>query len=1157
MLKKLKQFNLPEIEEKVLKFWKENDVFKKSLKNREGQKPFRFFEGPPTANGRPGMHHVLGRAFKDIILRYKTMRGYYVPRRAGWDTHGLPVEIEVEKELGIKNKGEIEKFGIAEFNARAKASVWRYKSDWEKLTERVGFWLDFDNPYITYDKNYIESLWQVFARIAEKGFLKKLHKIVPWCPRCQTPLSSHELGQPGAYKKTKDPSVYVKFALQKKEYLLVWTTTPWTLSANVAIAINPKLTYTKYKIGDEYLWSHNPPPSSLVGGKSMEVEVVEKISGKKLVGLKYRPLFDLPKSYKLNTENYYKVLGADFISTEEGTGLVHIAPAFGEDDLKLWRDENFGLNDIPTTVDDAGIVKSGFPGAGKFIKEADKDIIVDLAKRDLIYFAGIIEHEYPFCWRCSNPLIYFARFSWFIEMSKLRDKLLAANQKINWIPENVKEGRFGEWLKEVKDWAISRNRYWGTPLPIWECAKCENYFVAGSLQDLNKYSFAPNKFFIARHGEADHNINGHIAAGPEKGRPIAKLTKEGIRQIEKTAQELKKEKIDIIYCSPYTRTKQTAKIIAKATGAKVIVEKQLGEINTGVFNGRLVSEYEKFFEKPIDKFFKSPLGGESLSEVKKRMLSISKVINKNHVNKNILIVSHGDPLWMLEGVLKGFSNNEILDFPILKVGEWRKLEFNNWPYNQDGKIDLHRPFVDEIYLRCSFCEKGKMERVKEVADVWFDSGAMPFAQWHYPFENKEMIDKQLQFPADYISEGMDQTRGWFYTLLAVSTLLDYEVPYKNVISLGLLLDKHGQKMSKSKGNVVDPFEMANKYGADVMRWFFYTINAPGETKKFDEEELKKVLRKLILIIYNSYSFWNGYADKKVQKIKESSVLDNWITTRMGQLISEVTANLDKYDVEKSGRLIELFVDDLSRWYIRRSRGIFQDVARGNVSLKKSWQSASATLASVLRDLSKIMAPFIPFFSEALYQSLDGGKKSVHLEDWPVVDKKAIDEDLLNQMAEIRRLAALALAEREKSEIKVKQPLARLKVKSLKLKDKRELLELLKDEINVKKIVFDNKISGDVELDTKITPELREEGLARELARMIQGLRQDAGYEMKDRICLMLELPKELSDIVQRRVEELSKTVNVKSIEFKKSVKFDAEFNTKIETLPIWLGVRKI
>ncbi|MEK7146818.1 MAG: class I tRNA ligase family protein, partial [Patescibacteria group bacterium] len=480
MLKGLKNFNLPEVEEKVLKFWRENKIFEKSLAKRKGKKPFRFYEGPPYANGQPGIHHVLARVFKDAVLRYKSMQGYFVPRRAGWDTHGLPIELATEKELGIKSKNEIEKFGIDLFNQKAKASVWRYKPEWERLTERIGYWLDLKNAYITYENNYLESLWWIFKKIFEKGFLKQSYKVVPYCPRCQTPLSSHELGQPGVYKKTKDPSIYVKFKVKsrgyrsddnaasrpkvkKNEFLLVWTTTPWTLPANVAVAVNPKLTYTKYKINGDYYWSYSTPPFK----EGEKVEPIEKISGKKLIGLKYEPLYK-SKSYKLKAKSYFLVLGADFVSTEEGTGLVHIAPAFGEDDFNLMKDR-IAIKDIPVTVDEKGKVKAGFPGAGKFVKEADKDIIADLVKKNKIYASAVIEHEYPFCWRCGVALIYFSRLSWFIEMSRLRTELLAANKKINWIPAYLKDGRFGEWLKEAKDWAVSRERYWGAPLPIWKC----------------------------------------------------------------------------------------------------------------------------------------------------------------------------------------------------------------------------------------------------------------------------------------------------------------------------------------------------------------------------------------------------------------------------------------------------------------------------------------------------------------------------------------------------------------------------------------------------------------------------------------------------------------------------------------------------------------
>lgn len=1139
MLRGLKQFNLPEIEEKILKFWQENKIFEKSLKNREGKKNFVFFEGPPTANGRPGMHHVLARAFKDIILRYKTMRGYYVGRRAGWDTHGLPVEIEVEKELGIKNKQGIEQFGIANFNIRAKMSVWKYKSEWEKLTERIGFWLDFDKAYVTYKNNYIETLWWVFAQIAKKGLLKKLYKIVPWCPRCQTPLSSHELGQPGVYKLIEDPSVYVKFKIKgrNKEYLLVWTTTPWTLPGNVAVAVNSKVTYTKYKVGENFYWAFNAPPrsASIPNLEDAGFEVSEKISGKKMVGWSYEPLY--------SNKGKHEVIAADFVSTEDGTGLVHIAPAFGEDDMRV-----AGEGEIPVTIDDRGMVTANVPGKGKFIKEADKEIIADLDERKLLYYNGTTEHEYPFCWRCSTPLIYFARNSWFVLMSKLRDELLAANKKINWIPENIQEGRFGEWLREIKDWAISRERYWGTPLPIWECTRnVEHRLFVGSLEDLNKHSYNKNKFFMARHCEGEHNVSGMLTCGPEKNGNGAKLTKKGLGQAEKLAIELKNKGIDFIYASPLTRTQQTAKIISKTTGAKIIIDQRLIEIQGGVFNGRPIGEYMAFFETRLERFTKTPPGGENYSDIKKRMIEFVLEINTQHQDKTILIVSHGDPLWVLAGALRGLKNEKIIEIEkevTLATGEYSKLEFNNWPFSKEGELDLHRPFADQVFLSCPDCGE-KMLRIKDVADVWFDSGAMPLAQWHYPFENKEIVDKGAAFPADYIAEGIDQTRGWFYTLLAVSTLLDRGLSYKNVIALGLLLDKNGQKMSKSKGNVVDPWQMIQKYGADVIRWYFYTVNPPGEPKKFDENDLRKTLNKLFMLIYNSFVFYNTYSSASSLQVagKPIKVLDEWIIARLNQTIELATVHLEKYEIGEAAKSIEGLVEDFSRWYIRRSRKNF----------------SPAVISEVLLGISKLMAPFAPFFSDSLYLSLVNSHKSssVHLADWPKADKTLIDKDLLGAMIEIRRLASLALAEREKAGIKVRQPLSKLKIKNQKFKIKApELLKLLADEINVKEVVFDLKIKGEIELDIKITSELREEGIMRELMRLVQGLRHDANCQVKDKIQLYLELPQALRGIVEKNLSSLKKQVNLKSVEFKKTNKFDAELKSKIEDFDIWIGLNK-
>ncbi len=943
MLRGLKQFNLPEVEEKVLDFWRKNNIFSKTLSQSKGRKEFIFYEGPPTANGRPGTHHILARAFKDIILRFKTMQGYYVPRRAGWDTQGLPVEIEVEKQLGIKNKQDIEKFGIAEFNKKARESVWKYKDEWEKLTERIGFWLDFENAYITYENDYLEKLWGIFKKIDERGLLNKFYKVLPWCPRCQTSLSTHELGQPGAYKKVKDPSVYIKFKVahaspssfakasedkkasqgksaKTSEFLLIWTTTPWTLPANLAIAVNPKLTYTKYKIGEEYIWAVNVPPFS----PDTKIEVIEKLSGKKLIGLKYESLYE--------NNGLHEVVEANFVSAEEGTGLVHVA-SFGEDDLNLMKDK---MTDFPITIDDQGKMKDGLPGAGKYIKEADKDILEDLKKRNSLFYQTTIEHDYPFCWRCSKALIYFPRFSWFIEMSKLKNNLLEANKKINWIPQHLQEGRFGEWLQGVKDWAISRERYWGTPLPIWECEKCDEKLVIGSTKELRE-------------------------------------------------------------------------------------------------NGGFVPD------------------------------------------------------------------------------------------------DLHRPYIDEVKLICPKC-KNSMTRVKEVADVWFDSGGMPFATSEYPD----------RYPADYICEAIDQTRGWFYTLLAIGVVLDKGTPYKNVISLGHLLDKHGQKMSKSKGNVVDPWEIINKYGVDVVRWYFYTINPPSEPKKFDDVELGKTFRRFISLLYNSYVFYSTYSvESETESNKESgNILDKWIIARLNETILEVEENLNKYEIGDAAKSLELLVSDLSHWYIRRSR---------------KRPEALPVLKNVLIEISKLIAPFTPFFADALYKSLSDGI-SVHLEEWPNADS-SLSKKLIEDMSEIRRLASLALAKRAEAGIKVRQPLQKLKIKNEKLKINEDLLDILKDEINVKEIVFDSKMGGEVELDTNITEELKNEGFVRELVRLVQGLRHDAKYKSQDKIILYAELSPSMQNLLKNN-GDFKKDINAQEIIFEKSEKTDQHIEVDLEDLKIWLGIKK-
>ncbi|MDP3881153.1 MAG: class I tRNA ligase family protein [bacterium] len=1176
MLKNLKQFNLPQIEEKVLSFWKSKDIFKKSLEKNNKGKDFIFYEGPPGANGMPGMHHMLSRFYKDLIPRYKTMRGFNVPRQAGWDTHGLPVEIAVEKELGIKNKDEIEEYGIAKFNAKAKELVFRYKDNWNDFTQRIGYWLDIENPYMTCDSDYMESLWWIFARANKKGYLKQLQRTVPWCPRCQTPLSSHELGQPGVYQNVKDPSLYVKLRLAPTSstslitpntFLLIWTTTPWTLPGNLAVAINKNLEYKKFKVTkldtglEELLISYNQPPEK----EGYKIEKLESIKGGDLIGLEYEPLFQLPKDQlaALKGQDLYKVRHGDFVSTEDGTGLVHIAPSFGEDDYSL-----MGINEgLPITITDDGKMGKGFPGEGLDVKEADNEVVKDLDAKGNLYLFKKEKHEYPHCWRCRKPLIYMVRLSWFFTMSQLKDKLIKGNQKINWYPDHVKDGRFGSWLEEIKDWSVSRNRYWGTPLPIWVSEDGKEKIVAGSLKDLAKYALSKNSYYLMRHTQARANVENVIASGPETSpETTSELTEKGRADAEKLAKKLKKEKIDLIFASPYKRTQDTAKIIAKELGIEIITDNRLEELKTGVFSWRPISEFHAYFKSRKERFSKAPEGGENWNELRRRLINFYKEIDKKHQGKNILIVSHGDCLWMLEGAMRGLSDDELLEKKYYPDHEkWHEISSSNLPFNEDGIVDLHRPYIDEIKLKT---KSGKIaKRVEDVADVWFDAGSMPYASHHFPFKKGKTLRqaqgkttfRNLPFPADYIAEGLDQTRGWFYTLHAIAIMLGKDRAFKNVICHGLINDKHGKKMSKSLGNTVLPEEIIEKYGVDALRWYFFTLNDVGENKNFNEDDLAKTLRKIVLIIYNSYSFLETYGSDNKDISKASHVLDKWILAELNQLLVSVSEKLDNYQIQNAGREIEKFIDSLSRWYIRRSRDRFQSAAKSENKNENDRDNASAVLRHCLLELSKIMAPFTPFFSESLYKSLETEKESVHLENWPKAESALKDSALIASMEQIRALAAEALALRAENKIKVRQPLQSLIVKDDSLIGQDELLEILKDEINVKEIKFDAKLTSEkgIKLDTEINQALKEEGTIRELARAIQGLRQDANYKMSDKIALNIKAEGFVLEFAKRKEEELKQMVNAKNIEFKTSDKYDAVKNTKIADIEVTLSVRKI
>lgn len=1179
-----------EREERILAFWKEKGIFEKTLeKNRGKGKEFIFYEGPPTANGHPGIHHLEARAFKDAIPRYKTMRGYHVRRKGGWDTHGLPVELQVEKELGLKSKKEIEKYGIGAFNEKCKESVWKYVHEWEDFTHRMGYWVDLKNPYITYKPKYIESIWNIIATADKQDLLYKDYKVVPWCPRCGTGLSSHELAQ--GYQDVKDLSVYVKFKVKNPEkigltgdvFLLAWTTTPWTLPGNVALAVGEKVDYVsakckmqsvKFKIQnanqiqstekEEILIVAKERMESLKSkGEFEEVSVLpgeasqehgggSSWKGKDLVGLEYEPLYPFITNNVSGTEkeklaNAFKVYSADFVTTSDGTGIVHTAVMYGQDDFELGT--KVGLPKYHLVNDDGTFKKEAGELSGLFVKDQSTDvtIIKDLAGRGLLFAKEKYEHSYPHCWRCKTPLIYFARDSWYIKMSSLRDKMVKENEGIHWEPEHIKDGRFGEWLREVKDWAISRERYWGTPLPIWLCnnEKCGKKKVVSSVKELTKES--SNKYFLIRHGEGENNATNTISGDPDFPHH---LTSKGKEQVAGALEELKKKKIDLAFVSPFVRTRETFEIINKELGldnSQVFFDERIGEIKTGVWNGKNVDEFIAEF-KHEDRFEKGPLGGETYAHIKKRVGEFLYELESKYQGKNILIVSHETPIFLMVATAEGLDRKQALELrgnrEFIANADIVELDFEIAPHNSEYELDLHRPNIDDVIFTCS-CG-GKMQRVKEVMDVWFDSGAMPFAQDHYPFENKEYIDKD-GFPADFISEAIDQTRGWFYTLHAIGALMGKGKAYKNVICLGHILDKDGKKMSKSLGNIINPFDIMDKYGADAARFWMYSVNQPGDSKNFDEKTVDEVVKKVFNLASNVLSFYSMYKDDSVDfgKIKKSeNILDLWIDSRLNQVIDEVAKNLEAYKFFESSRAIKDFVADLSQWYLRRSRDRFK-------SEGSEKDEALSTLKKVITNLAKIMAPFTPFFAEELYLGVRGGLESVHLETWP--EASEIDRKLIEVMEMVRDISSNGLEARMNAKINVRQPLRELRIKDKK--DgiySKEALEVIKDEVNVKEIVFDENLSTDVEFDLNITPELKEEGMVRELIRVIQDLRKEMGLTVKDRVVLSVETDDLGRRFIEKNKEEISEATSLKEINYSK---VDGEIS-KLGDLDLKVGVSR-
>jgi len=1039
-------------EEKVLSFWKEHKIFEKTLEKESPKGEFVFYEGPPTANAKPAFHHLEARAFKDAMPRYKTMQGFHVPRKAGWDTHGLPVELQIEKKLGFTSKKDIEAYGIEKFNQECKDSVFEYIDDWEKFTDRIGYWVDLKDAYYTFENAYISSVWSILKHVDDQNLLYKDYKVLPWCPRCGTALSSHELAQ--GYQDVKDLSFYVKFKIVgfPDAYFLAWTTTPWTLPGNVALAVGKDIVYVEAKVGKD-IFVLAKDKLSLI---SEPYEIVAEHKGSEMVGMAYEPLYPFLEG---KSDKAFKVYIADFVNTEDGTGIVHTAVMYGQDDFELGT--KVGLPKHHLVSPDGTFIKGTDWLEGRSVVDETLavDILKDLQNKGLLFGKENHTHSYPFCWRCKTRLIYYARDSWYIKMSELRDKLVKENEKINWEPDYIKEGRFGEWLREVKDWAISRERYWGTPLPVWENADKSKRIIVDSLETLKKYAKkSGNEYFIMRHGQAESNARKVLDLS---GDPDNHLTEEG----KKEAGRVDGNKFDLVFSSPFLRAKETAAIIKKDS----LIDERLHETGPE--------------EKP--------------EQIRRRMGEFLFELESKYENKRILVISHGEPLWRLEKTVKG-ENVLFNDREMLETGEVKELKFIPYPHNQNFELDLHKPFIDEVVLEK---DGEKYKRTKEVMDVWLDSGAMPFAQ----------DPGNVLYPADFISEAIDQTRGWFYTLHAIGVLMGKGRAYKNVICLGHILDKEGKKMSKSVGNIVNPWEMMDKYGVDAMRLWMYSVNQPGESKNFDERTVDELQKSLLNLLDNVYSFYELYRDKSIESNdipKSRSDVDSWILSRLNELNLLVTRDIDKYKLFSPVRNIIDFVNDLSTWYLQSSRE----------RIKENDKEAKSTLYFVLKELSKMLAPFAPFAAEDLYQKLrtENDVLSVHLESWPKGGK--IEENILNSMETTRNIVSWVLNKRANAGIKVRQPIA-----SLTVKQSIEHEELVKDRTNVENIIVDSSVENML-LDLNLTPKLMEKGKVRDAIRAIQEWRKESGLKPGEKTSYAV--PEAEKEFFARHAEEIKKATNV-------------------------------
>lgn len=1163
---------IAEKEEEILKFWQENKIFSKSLSQSKGKKEFVFYDGPPFATGLPHYGHLLPGTIKDIIPRYQTMKGKKVSRKWGWDCHGLPIENLVEKELGLSSKKDIEIFGVGKFNAAARGAVMRYADEWKKIIPRSGRFVDMENDYKTMDTNYTESVWWAFKNLYEKGLVYKSFKAMHLCPHCETTLSNFEVNQ--GYKDITDISVTIEFALvgEKDTYFLAWTTTPWTLPGNVALAVGPNIEYVCIEKKDEGV---GKPIRFILAKEALsrvfkddDYEIVKNYFGRDLIGKSYEPIFDYyANNSKLeNRENGWKVYGADFVTTTDGTGIVHIAPAFGEDDMNLGLIEKLPF--VQHVNIDGTFKKEVTDFVGQKVKpkddhqKADVEILKYLDKKGILFEKEKYTHSYPHCWRCETPLLNYATTSWFIKVSEMKDKMVELNKNVSWVPGEIGEGRFGKWLLGARDWAISRSRYWGAPLPVWE-DETKKLLVLGSIEDLKKYTKkSGNKYFVMRHGEAEQNLKDLINADPKN---VFHLTEEGKKQVKIAAGDLKNKKIDLIISSPLARCKETAELVAGSLGladSSLIFDDRLGELVAGDgFEGKTWAEYEKFFADRPTTFGEVPKGGETFENISKRVGEFIYDLEKQHKDKNILIVSHAMPIFTMHSMALGADIKQAREMKKslvhhFKYAEFGELPFSPLPHDENYLLDLHRPFIDEVEL---VGENGnKLKRIPEVFDCWLESGSMSFAQYHYPFENKELFEEKngSLFPADFIAEGLDQTRGWFYTLMVMGTGLFNQSPYKNVVVNGLVLAEDGRKMSKSLNNYPDPLVIMDKYGADSLRYYLASSSAvKAEDLNFSERGVDEVSKKIVLKLENVLSFFNLYTNKNIvaNKISPKHILDLWIIGRLSELGTEITNSLDAYKIDSAARPIMDFVEDLSTWYIRRSRDRFksEDI--------KDRNDALATTHFVLLNLAKYMAPFTPFFAESLYLNLksESDPESVHLCEWPHFatpfaqgygESKKIsrgDDEIIKNMAEVRKIVSLALEKRMAAGIKVRQPLSKLEIRNSKFENKKEYLELIKDEVNVKNVEFDEKLEEEVELDTEITPELQKEGNLRDFVRAVQELRKEKKLLPTDEINLLVETDEIGKEFLNSVASEIKKPTNVSQIIFENNDGIELEIDDMV------------